>query len=537
MTEPKLRAPYYPIIYVRGYAASRDAVEDTVSDPYMGFNLGSTRLRQEWTGELRKFVFESPLVRLMKDYDYRDVYSNGEFMPRDAEPSGRPIVIYRYYDDVSTSFGTGRRPEIEDFAHGLGRLILSLRDEMCPDEASRSAFKVYLVAHSMGGLICRCFLQNHGPRVVPPEQQETMAEARTAVDKVFTYATPHNGIDIELIGNVPAFFSRNNAENFNRARMREYLALPEGSDDESVADLNGRFDPDRFFCLVGTNHQDYNTLMGMAKQVVGPRSDGLVRINNAIAFGRRPGASDDTRHRCPFSFVHRSHGGRHGIVNSEEGYQNLTRFLFGDIRVDADLEIHDISLPPALEKRRRAARRQDTPFEVHAAYHFEAVARVRGARWDLHRRTLEENSAIFRGYDALFHPDRAGLEQADIPRLFSAYLANSKRINRRRRQLGFSIDLGVRVPEYEVDGLAWLDDHFEGGYLYRDKLNLEALPPDKKHSNWRLRYGLDSRTPNRTSRVVEGRQGRDGFVVFRIPIRQASRPGLEADLVLHASPQ
>lgn len=35
--------------------------------------------------------------------------------------------------------------------------------------------------------------------------------------------------------------------------------------------------------------------------------------------------------------MHRSHSGRYGIVNSEEGYQNLRRFLLGDLEVTADL--------------------------------------------------------------------------------------------------------------------------------------------------------------------------------------------------------
>ena len=42
----KIEHPYYPIIYIRGYAMTQSAVEDTVADPYMGFNLGSTKLRQ-----------------------------------------------------------------------------------------------------------------------------------------------------------------------------------------------------------------------------------------------------------------------------------------------------------------------------------------------------------------------------------------------------------------------------------------------------------------------------------------------------------
>ena len=32
--------PYHPIIYVRGYAGTQSAIENTVATPYMGFNLG-----------------------------------------------------------------------------------------------------------------------------------------------------------------------------------------------------------------------------------------------------------------------------------------------------------------------------------------------------------------------------------------------------------------------------------------------------------------------------------------------------------------
>jgi hypothetical protein len=35
----KLTAPYFPIIYVRGYAMTPSEVADTVSTPYLGFNL------------------------------------------------------------------------------------------------------------------------------------------------------------------------------------------------------------------------------------------------------------------------------------------------------------------------------------------------------------------------------------------------------------------------------------------------------------------------------------------------------------------
>ena len=36
--------PLHPIVYVRGVAATEGEIEDTVADPYMGFNVGSTKI-------------------------------------------------------------------------------------------------------------------------------------------------------------------------------------------------------------------------------------------------------------------------------------------------------------------------------------------------------------------------------------------------------------------------------------------------------------------------------------------------------------
>ena len=35
----KIKHPYYPIIYVRGYAMTQGEIDDTSATPYMGFNL------------------------------------------------------------------------------------------------------------------------------------------------------------------------------------------------------------------------------------------------------------------------------------------------------------------------------------------------------------------------------------------------------------------------------------------------------------------------------------------------------------------
>lgn len=59
----KITPPYYPIIYIRGFAATMSEIEDTVATPYMGFNLGSTKVRQTWQQKIVRHIFESPLIR------------------------------------------------------------------------------------------------------------------------------------------------------------------------------------------------------------------------------------------------------------------------------------------------------------------------------------------------------------------------------------------------------------------------------------------------------------------------------------------
>lgn len=501
---------FHPIVYVRGYAGTQGEVEETVATPYMGFNLGSTKARQRWDGEIVRHVFESPLVRLMKDHGYRDVYSHGSEILKEPLPP-KSVVIYRYYEPVSKALGSGDRPEIEDYAKGLDALIAQLREQVCKHTGQDpKSFRVYLVAHSMGGLVCRCFLQN--PRC-------GSAENRAAVDKVYTYATPHGGIDVRLIGNLPGWFTRNNADNFNRERMRQFLALKKDAD---VRSLDGKFDPQRFFCLVGTNARDYEVAGGWSSRAVGELSDGLVRIENAAAQG------------TPRAFVHRSHSGHFGVVNSEEGYQNLTRFLFGDVRVDGVLEVDELELP----KKVRDALEKDK--KVRASYHFEVVVRTRGGTCPLHSRVVAERSAIFRTFDEMLRPKPGAPPRH--PHLFSTYLSTGARTRQGSGPLVFALDLRVRVPDYEIDGLLFFDDHIEGSNLFERTIVLAAVPPDEEGGGWTVRYGFNPLSTRPTPREAErgavaaGKGAADGATVFRIPLESDNTPGMKGTLVLTARP-
>jgi hypothetical protein len=518
-------APFHPIIYLRGFAGTQGEVEDTVADPYMGFNIGSTKTRQAWDGTIRKFFFESPMVRLFKEHEYDDVYVDGLDQVLDPQASDtipyRAIIVYRYYEAASKDLGAGKLPEMEDYARGLGDLILRLRDKICANpanEVSAKDFRVVLVAHSMGGLVCRAFLQN--PKL-------GTAPARACVDKLFTYGTPHNGVDVKLLGNVPNWFSFHNTNDFNRERMAKYLGLEEYYRKSKDVSLLVNFDPNRSFNLVGTNAHDYAVAMGVSKLLTGDMSDGLVRIENATTHGL-VGNRDVS---SPRAFVHRAHSGHFGLVNSEEGYQNLSRFLFGDLRVDGVLELDELTLPPKVQKLLDEKDR-----EVRASYHFEVVVSVRGKQWQLHRRTCTENSAIFRKYADLFGAGGRS-KKGEAPYLFSVFLDSSKRVNTKRKSLGFAVDLRVLVPDYEVDGILFLDDHFEGGHLFRDRIYLEATPPDGSKGEWTVRYGFESVSPIATTTNAEVEpDAATGGVQFTIPIEQPKPPGIKARLRVLVQP-
>jgi hypothetical protein len=545
-------APYHPIIYVRGFAGTQGEIEDTVGDPYMGFNIGSTKSRQVWDGKMRRYYFESPLVRLKdepiwRDFGsgpllsndrYDDVYVNGEDLtaPHPDDPN-RPlrsdialpyqsIAILRYYDDASADFGDGESRPIEEFAKGLSALILRMRTLLCrkgknplrPDEqldnqVAEADFKVYLVAHSMGGLVCRAFLQN---------EALGDARARAAVDKLFTYATPHNGIDLRVVRNVPGWSALGEATNFNRDRMAGYLGLPKKT--EVVAEVVG-FPAERIFNLVGTNPADYLVAKGLSSWAVGDSSDGLVRMDNATTFGR----VGDRQIESPRAYCYRSHSGQYGIVNSEEGFQNLTRFLFGSVRADGWLDVFDVKLPD--EVQQAYDRDNDS---VRASYRFEIVAALRASQWQLHRRVVRENSAINRTYDELFPKDAAtgkrGPSRLGSPHLFSLFLDPAKS-QRRHQSVAFAFDVAILVPDYQIDGVLWLKKHFEGGYLVRRLIVVEAFVDASMPAGWRIEFGSQSETLNDTMKVAPARLEGDALL-FEIPIGSppGARPGVTGQL-------
>ncbi|QTF93856.1 hypothetical protein [Halomonas sp. BM-2019] len=481
---------YHPIIYVRGYAMLDCEIEATVNTPYMGFNLGATRVRQGPSGSFETFIFESPVIRLMKDHGYRDVYAEGAV--REDRLPRRTLLIHRFYEDEA---GEAQRPSIPEAAQTLGERILWLRERVCgDDDEAREAFRVYLVAHSMGGLVCRCLLQN--PEVAS-------AEARDCVDKVFTYGTPHDGIEVAGI-NVPSFVDLWDISNFNRQSIAEYLKLTPRNG--RVNHLGGHFPPERFFCLVGTNHRDYEA----TRHLVGARSDGLVKIDCAWV------------EEAPRVHLYLAHSGPFGMVNSEGGYQNLTRFLFGDARMQGRLVVDHLPLPPSVQQARDEGR------DIEGSYHFECTVLPRlYPPVALSDRRVEHDSAIFRRFDEMYHPERAGVDHARHPVLFSVYLDSTKITVSQGRTMMLVADIAVRSTEFKVSGRWFVGRRVPDENLFREKVVILATAAEE---GWRLRYilGDEDWGEGRGRPVKEDAEGR------YVPL--SSRKGFKGRLYLRIDP-
>jgi hypothetical protein len=513
----------WPIIYVRGYAMTRGEIDDTTADPFCGFNLGSTVIRATPNSKTppRKLIFESPLVRLQSDFGYGDVYEDGVDVgdpDYKFEIGTRSVIIYRYYDDASSLFGTGKTPEIETFAKGLGTLILRVRDLVCGNPRNGVAiedFKCHLVAHSMGGLVCRAFLQNTALGD---------AKARKCVDKFFTYATPHNGIDMAGI-NVPEFLGLNDINNFNRERMARYLAIePIFKKTKRVDWMQEEIFPsERVFCMVGTNRTDYGAGAGLSRAFAGNGSDGLVRVANASVWGINKAGKFSEPSATAYCF--RSHSGRYGIVNSEEAYQNLVRFLFGDIRVDLWVDVENVRVPQELEQH-------DAAGKVDGLYQFEVLASPRGKRWYLTRRVVEEDSVACKDHSVLRKATAAAPEKIYLSTMF---LANRYKANPKFRTLSYSMQIAVRVPDYEVNKQFWPDRHYEGGYLYRDTVVIELKPPTRAGADWQVAYNWQSKDVGQATKPVSIEKLKGGKVEIDIPFATADEtpprsPGLTGRL-------
>jgi hypothetical protein len=447
----------FPLVYVRGFAGGTPGIDKAVADPFYGFNEGSTHVRVGSADEPVFYQFEGPLLRLLADHGYKILVEGGQtaYLDRHDHVPPASIWVHRFYDVSADTWGTSPQDfSLESAARDLLALIRTLRRKT-------GAPRVHLVAHSMGGLICRCLLQ----KIVPDEG----GDPGEYVEKLFTYGTPHGGIAFDVgfgaLERLRDALGVEGADIFGPRRMYEYLTPearrdpagpPEGWQAREMPTGPRALPLDKVMCVVGTNASDYDVALGLSADAVGVRSDGLVRIENAYV----PGA-----HRA---YVHRSHSGRYGLVNSEEAYQSLRRFLFGDLRVDVDLVGH--RLPDA---------------GPDATWQAEVRLSVRGLPVVLHERLAAHWCPL-----QLSDPGEDGDGDGAV-RLATTFLS-SRLPPAGTDSLRFSLQLRVLSVRQERHRLFAFRDHLEQVRDFDDTLIVDVTPSDGAPS---ARAAWNSRIP------------------------------------------
>lgn len=446
-----------PIIYIRAYAGTSSAVESAVDSPYYGFNDGSSRIRVNGRGDPEMHLFESPLIRLMREHGFRDVFvrvraCKVEILKSDPEMAFPPgtIWIFRYYDETSSSLGSGSRKTIEQLADDLALLVDFVRTRT-------KSGKVDLVAHSMGGLVARSLIQ-----------RKWKTTAADKIRRLFTYGTPHRGIDFrgglgwaEMVRDATGF---NQSDTFGLKRMKVFLNLP----DAKEADLNDlgkgtKFSPDQCFSLIGTNHHDYE--LTVSRTAVGPGSDGLVMCDHAYIKGSNR------------AYVHRAHSGPYGLVNSEEGYQNLQRFLFGDTAVKVSLR--GLVMDTAQLKASRGARLEKILIESKAAL---------------------RNVGGYLQYQQKDYGSHVPVNPSDLKSgetIFRIFLMKSKRADAKDAWSRFQIEIALRPLFKRILNLG----DFEGDFLFRRTIEIGVSDP-KDDGSRDIEWSWQSMNAGATKRMT-----------------------------------
>ena len=246
---------------------------------------------------------------------------------------------------------------------------------------------------------------------------------------------------------------------------------------------------------------------GISSWAAGDASDGLVRIENATTHGPGPDGKDVN---SPRAFVHRSHSGHYGIVNSEEGYQNLTRFLFGELRVDGILDIDDITLPVEVQKALDDGKNGTCLVPVRDCGQRPRLSMADDAAGGA--RESPPSFAVTRTCSRGRSGTKRKPDRSNSPHLFSIFLDPRKSV-KTSKSVSFAFDIKVLVPDYVVDGLLFMKRHYEGGFIYRELILVEAFPDETRsgrlaHQVWLP--GHESRQTRQGRRHASSHQGETG---------------------------
>jgi hypothetical protein len=119
--------------------------------------------------------------------------------------------------------------------------------------------------------------------------------------------------------------------------------------------------------------------------------------------------------------------------------------------------------------------------------------------------------------------------------LSTVFLDKDARVDKTRSSLAYSVTLGARVPDYEVERRLWLNEHYEGGYLFRDSATIEIFPPQTVNADWQVKFDWQSTNPGKAATSLLPRPLNDKQLEFTIPFGSDKNPGIRGSLRFIAS--
>jgi hypothetical protein len=326
-------------------------------------------------------------------------------------------------------------------------------------------------------------------------REEQLTDPTALIHRLVTMGTPHKGIDM---GQVPDFIedfvanSLNPSDSgmFREKRMRSYLKLEDNYDIHSLGE--SKFPIKRCLCLIGSDYNSY----GSAKHATGSFSDGLVKQDNAyVVAGPRPKEGEYAdANTAFFANVHRAHSGYRGIVNSSESYENIQRFLFGNMRIGMSLTDIVMNIPKDGEK--------DSYY-----YDFEVAISVRGTGVYLHRREQDPCENALRR-------TRAQLLANNTVQLHTGFL-NSRLRSKASNDLFSRFLLKITILEYRAEAGFFWDHKYPARQIYSESMEIGVMydEPSGEHMA-EYRWQSDGGDPIPFKVDAKGN--------YKIPLRKAA---------------
>jgi hypothetical protein len=81
-----------------------------------------------------------------------------------------------------------------------------------------------------------------------------------------------------------------------------------------------------------------------------------------------------------------------------------------------------------------------------------------------------------------------------------------------------------------VDHKFWVDQHYEGGYLFRDTVIMEITPPENEGGSWQIAYDWQSDHLGQATSSITPKALKSGKQEVGIPFDSQTTPGIRGNL-------